>query len=68
MLDVQLEEFQDRSESPLVDFTIDGYVDVDEDVLRGHSLSTYQGVRNVSFSGNFEYVLNGWSLTNVRNT
>ena len=68
MLDVQLEEFQDRSESPLVDFTIDGYVDVDEDVLRGHPLSTYQGVRNVSFSGNFEYVLNGWSLTNVRNT
>ena len=25
----------------------------------------YQGVRNVSFSGNFAYVLSGWSHTNL---
>ena len=40
---------------------------------RGHSLSTYatfstrtcayQGVRDVSFSENFAYVLNGWPLS-----
>ena len=33
MLDAQLEDFQDRCESPLIDFTVDGCVDVDEDVL-----------------------------------
>ena len=33
LLDAQLEDFQDRRESPPVDFTVDGYVDVDEDVL-----------------------------------
>ena len=32
MLAAQLEEFQDRCESP-IDFTVDGYVDADEDVV-----------------------------------
>ena len=26
-------------------------------------MCAYQGVRNVSFSENFEYVLNGWSIS-----
>ena len=33
MLDAQLKDFQDKRESPLGDFIVDGYVDVDEDVL-----------------------------------
>ena len=33
MLDAKLEDFQERRESPLVDFIFDGHVDVDEDVL-----------------------------------
>ena len=33
--------------------------------IRTRSCS-YQGVRNVSFSENFAYVLNGWSVTNMR--
>ena len=33
VLDAQLKDFQDKHESPLGDFTVDGYVDVDEDVL-----------------------------------
>ena len=32
MLAAQLEESQDRCESP-IDFTVDGYVDADEDVV-----------------------------------
>ena len=32
LLAAQLEEFQDRCESP-IDFTVDGYVDADEDVV-----------------------------------
>ena len=32
LLAAQLEEFQDRCESP-IDFTADGYVDADEDVV-----------------------------------
>ena len=33
LFDAQLEDFQDRREFSLVDFTVDGYVDVDEGVL-----------------------------------
>ena len=33
VLDAQLKDFQDKRESPLGDFIVDGYVDVDEDVL-----------------------------------
>ena len=33
LLDAQLEDFQDRCESSLVDFTVDRYVDKDEDVI-----------------------------------
>ena len=44
LLDAQLEDFQDRCESPLVDFTVNGYVDADEDVLT--SETCYGGRRN----------------------
>ena len=33
LLDVPLEGFQDKRESPLFDFTVDGYVNVSEDDL-----------------------------------
>ena len=33
LLDVQLEDFHDKREFPVLDFTVDGYVDVYEDVL-----------------------------------
>ena len=33
VLDAQLKDFQDKRESPLGDFIVDGYVYVDEDVL-----------------------------------
>ena len=32
------------------------------DLLIRTSAGAYQGVRNVSFSENFAYVLNGWSV------
>ena len=47
-------------------FNITGFL-VTMDIKRGHLLSTYakpmirtRGVRNVSFSGKFAYVRNGW--------
>ena len=33
MLDAQLEDFQEKIGSPFVDFTVDGYLDVDKDFL-----------------------------------
>ena len=49
LLAAQLEEFQDRCESP-IDFTVDGYVDADEDVVtsEAHLLTDSETIARVT--------------------
>ena len=52
LLDAELEDFQDRSESPIIDFTVDGYVDEDEDVLTSetHVMKDEEAIARVTQS------------------
>lgn len=52
LLDAELEDFQDRSESPIIDFTVDGYVDEDEDVLTSetHVMNDAEAIARVTQS------------------
>ena len=46
-------------------YTVFRKTNISNPPIRTHSCS-YQGVRNVSFSENFAYLLNGWSVTKMR--
>ena len=50
LLDAQLEDFQDKRESAPVDFKVDGYVDVDEDVLTSqtHAITDVEIIARVT--------------------
>lgn len=52
LLAEQLEEFQDRSESPLVDFTVDDYINADEDVTTSeiHAMTDAEIIAQVTRS------------------